>query len=63
MNTTASSSSDTPHIPVLLAEVVAALQPRDGGIYVDGTFGAGGYTTALLEAAHCHVWRDVQPSL
>ena len=55
MNTTA-SSSDTPHIPVLLAEVVAALQPRDGGIYVDGTFGAGGYTTALLEAAHCHVW-------
>ncbi|MSO98233.1 MAG: 16S rRNA (cytosine(1402)-N(4))-methyltransferase RsmH [Rhodospirillaceae bacterium] len=58
MNSTAatSPSSDTPHIPVLLTEVVAALKPRDGGTYVDGTFGAGGYTTALLEAAQCNVW-------
>ncbi|MSQ86871.1 MAG: 16S rRNA (cytosine(1402)-N(4))-methyltransferase RsmH [Alphaproteobacteria bacterium] len=53
---TAAASSETPHVPVLLAEVIAALQPRDGGIYVDGTFGAGGYTSALLEAAHCQVW-------
>jgi len=46
----------TPHRPVLLAEVIAALSPRDGAIYVDGTFGAGGYSRALLEAANCTVF-------
>ena len=44
------------HDPVMVAEVVAALQPRDGGRYVDGTFGAGGYTRAILDAADCTVW-------
>ncbi len=44
------------HIPVLLTEVIKALAPKDGGVYVDGTFGAGGYTTAILEAADCVVW-------
>ena len=44
------------HDPVLLDEVIGALQPRDGGAYVDGTFGAGGYTRAILEAANCRVW-------
>jgi 16S rRNA (cytosine1402-N4)-methyltransferase len=36
------------HIPVLGREAVAMLQPRDGGIYIDATFGAGGYSRAIL---------------
>lgn len=43
------------HVPVLLDEVVAALSPVAGETYVDGTFGAGGYTRAVLEAADCRV--------
>src|SRR5207302_8616857 len=43
------------HIPVLLDAVLAALAPRDGAVYVDGTFGAGGYSAALLAAAKCRV--------
>lgn len=44
------------HKPVLVDDVVALLAPRDGGIYVDGTYGAGGYSRAILEAADCVVW-------
>jgi len=44
------------HISVLLREVVAALAPREGAVYVDGTFGAGGYARALLDAAPCRVF-------
>ena len=36
-------------------EVIEALDPRDGGRYVDGTFGGGGYTTAMLDRANCRV--------
>ena len=43
------------HIPVLLDEVLAALAPQDGDVIVDGTFGAGGYTSAILGAANCKV--------
>ena len=43
------------HIPVLAREVVDALCPRDGGRYVDGTFGAGGYSSAVLDRARCQV--------
>lgn len=43
------------HRPVMLAEVLEALSPRDGEIVVDGTFGAGGYTRAILGAANCQV--------
>ena len=45
----------TPHVPVLLAEVVATLKLRDRAVYLDGTFGAGGYSRALLDAASCRV--------
>ena len=44
------------HIPVMLDGVLEALAPRSGAVYVDGTFGAGGYSRAFLEAADCTVW-------
>ena len=43
------------HIPVMLPEVLAALNPKDGAHYIDGTFGGGGYAQAILEAADCRV--------
>ncbi len=43
-------TSIAPHIPVLLDEVVAGLAPRAGETHVDGTFGAGGYTRAILRS-------------
>ena len=36
------------HLPVLRPEAIAALRLRDGGLYLDGTFGAGGYSRAML---------------
>jgi 16S rRNA (cytosine1402-N4)-methyltransferase len=44
------------HLPVMLTEVLGALTPTDGEVYVDGTFGAGGYSAGILDAADCVVW-------
>ncbi len=49
-------TSPDPHIPVMLNEVLKYMSPKDGEVYVDGTFGAGGYSKALLEAADCKIY-------
>ncbi|WP_135080202.1 16S rRNA (cytosine(1402)-N(4))-methyltransferase RsmH [Terasakiella sp. SH-1] len=43
------------HIPVLLNEIVEVINPKDGDVIIDGTFGGGGYTKAILDAADCRV--------
>jgi len=44
------------HIPVMVDEVVAGLMPADGKVFIDGTFGGGGYARALLKAADVTVY-------
>lgn len=51
-----STSAPNGHTPVLLNEVLAALSPKDGEVFVDGTFGAGGYSRALLDSCDCRVY-------
>ncbi|MEM1087147.1 MAG: 16S rRNA (cytosine(1402)-N(4))-methyltransferase RsmH [Pseudomonadota bacterium] len=43
------------HLPVMLDEVIEALQPTTGDTYADGTFGGGGYALRVLESADCKV--------
>lgn len=50
------SMGQGPHVPVMLREMLEWLSPKDGGVYVDGTFGAGGYSRAILKAANCNVY-------
>jgi 16S rRNA (cytosine1402-N4)-methyltransferase len=49
-------NNESPHYPVMLKEVLEYVSPKDGEVYVDGTFGAGGYSRALLQAADCKVY-------
>lgn len=43
------------HVPVMYDPMLSFMAPKDGETYVDGTFGAGGYTRGLLEASNCNV--------
>jgi len=47
---TSAGTNQAPHVPVLVNDVIAALAIHDGETALDGTFGAGGYTRALLGA-------------
>ncbi|MGT2515531.1 16S rRNA (cytosine(1402)-N(4))-methyltransferase RsmH [Sphingomonas panni] len=54
--------TDAPHIPVLMAEAVAALAIQPGETHVDATFGAGGYTRAMLAAGARVIAFDRDPT-
>ena len=53
----------SPHAPVLLAEVIEALDPKPGDVIIDATFGAGGYTRAILERGAEVVALDRDPTV
>jgi len=55
MPASSSEQIQSGHIPVLLAEVLSALAPAAGEVFIDGTFGAGGYTRAILDRAETRV--------
>ena len=56
----ASDLQDAPHIPVLLRPLLAAVAPVSG-VWLDGTFGAGGYTRGLIEAGACLLYTSPSP--
>ena len=45
----------SPHNPIMVEKVIEILSPQDGMVYIDGTFGAGGHTKAILQSANCLV--------
>ena len=53
----------SPHAPVLLDEVIEALDPKPGDVMIDATFGAGGYTRAILERGAAVVGLDRDPTV
>ena len=57
------SAANRPHVPVLLAEVLEALAPLAGARILDGTFGAGGYSRALLQAGASVIAIDRDPGV
>lgn len=57
------SDGARPHVPVLLTEVLAALQPQKGMHLIDGTFGAGGYSRALLASGASVTAIDRDPNV
>jgi 16S rRNA (cytosine1402-N4)-methyltransferase len=55
--------TDAPHAPVLLAEVIEALAPAPGDVVIDATFGAGGYTRAILKTGAQVIGLDRDPTV
>lgn len=55
MKTNFSTFSERPHFPVLLREVIEYMAPKDGEYIIDGTFGAGGYSYALLNEENVEI--------
>ncbi len=49
-------ATESAHVPVMVSEAMKYLAPKDGEIYIDGTFGAGGYSRAILQSADCQVF-------
>ena len=52
---TSTGTKQAPHVPVLVSDVIAALGIQGGETIIDGTFGAGGYTRALLSATNAQM--------
>ena len=55
--------SDKPHLSVMLPEVLAALEAKPGDVIIDATFGAGGYTRAILATGAEVIGLDRDPTV
>ena len=63
MDDTLSAQGASQHVPVLLEATMEYLKPEGGGLFLDGTFGGGGHTRAMLDSSHevCVVAIDQDP--